>query len=81
MPEIFKCDRGADFEARDNHGRWRPLHIAAFYGRISIVKELIEDRNAEINARINGGSTALSIARIHNNSDVAAYLVSHGGIR
>ena len=44
------CDHVADIEARDEDGM-RPLHLAATYGHISIVKELIEVRNAEINAR------------------------------
>ena len=73
------CDRGADVEARDNIGS-RPLHDAAYFGHISVVKELIEERNAEINARIDGGRTALTLARIRNKPDVAAYLVAHGGI-
>ncbi len=73
------CDRGADVEARDNGGR-RPLHYAAFHGHISVVKELIEERNAEINARINGGWTALVWARQLNKPDIASFLVSHGGI-
>ena len=71
------CDRGADVEARCHDGS-RPLHRAAMNGHISVVKELIEVRNAEINA---GWSTALMIARHYNKPDIAAYLVSHGGIR
>ena len=73
------CDRGADVEARNING-WRPLHYAAMNGHISVVKELIEERNAEINARIDGGRTAQWIARARNKPDVAAYLVSRGGI-
>ena len=73
------CDHGTDIEARDNSG-WRPLHSAAYSGLISVVKELIEERNAEINARNEDGRTALGLARQQNNEDVAAYLVSHGGI-
>ncbi len=73
------CDRGADVESRDNR-RWRPLHEAAMNGRISVLKELIEVRNAEINARIDNGRTALSLARQLNKPDVAAYLVSQGGV-
>ncbi len=73
------CDIGADIEARDNHG-WRPLHNAAYNGHISVMKELIEERNAEINARDDNGSTALRWTRGNNKPDVAAYLVSHGGI-
>jgi ankyrin repeat protein len=41
------CDCGADIEARDNTG-WRPLHCAAMNGHISVVEELIGERNAEI---------------------------------
>jgi ankyrin repeat protein len=44
------------------------------------VKELIKERNADINARDNDGRTALTLARLINKPDVAAYLVSHGGI-
>jgi len=73
------CDRGADVEARCNRG-WRPLHWAAYFGHMSVVKELIEERNAEINARDGNGRTALRVARDEDQPDVAAYLVSHGGI-
>ena len=73
------CDHGADVEARTNGG-WRPLHRASWNGHISVVKELIEERNAEINARMNGGITALSLARQSNKAVIAFYLVSHGGI-
>jgi ankyrin repeat protein len=44
------------------------------------VKELIEVRNAEINARKNNGRTALREARNSDEADTAAYLVSHGAI-
>jgi ankyrin repeat protein len=78
------CDRGADVEARtyDNIFRpgSRPLHYAARSGHISVVKELIEERNAEINARDSNGRTALGFARQRNKPDIAAYLISHGGI-
>jgi len=73
------CDHGADIEACDDSG-WRPLHYAAFYGHISVVKELIEVRHADINARTNDGRKALQFAWIKGNDDIAAYLVSHGGV-
>ena len=44
------------------------------------MKELIEVRNAEINARTNRGRTALRVANRYDKPDIAAYLVSHGGI-
>jgi len=71
------CDRGADVEARDND-RWRPLHIAAINGHNSVVKELIEERNAEINARNNYGETALRYAIKYNKHDVSDSLFSRG---
>ncbi len=73
------CDRGADVEARDDTGE-KPLYAAAWDGHISVVKELIEERNAEINARTGDGRTALWVANNYNKPDVAAYLVAHGGI-
>ena len=79
------CDRGADVEARGLFER-RPLHCAAMCGHISVVKELIEERNAEINARDDLGRTALRVAGdginadVRRNPDIAAYLISHGGI-
>ncbi len=73
------CDHGADIEVRSDYG-WILLHNAAYNGHISVVKELIEERNAEINARDDNGRTALSLARQQNNDEIAAYLVSHGGI-
>jgi ankyrin repeat protein len=73
------CDRGADIEARDKDG-FMPLHDAAYHGNISIVKELIEVRNADINARSNDEETVLTVARNRGHTDVAAYLVYHGGV-
>ena len=67
------CDHGADVDARNHQDGSRPLHYAARKGRISIVKELIEEKNAEINARDDDGETALSEARL---SEEADYLVS-----
>ena len=68
-----------DVEARGNNG-FRPLHEAACNGYISVVKELIEERNAEINARDDFGETALTVANELNRTDISAYLVSRGSI-
>ena len=73
------CDHGTDVKLKNTAG-WRPLHYAAIWGRISVVKELIEERNAEINARDNEGMTALRCARDGDKHDVAAYLVLRGGV-
>jgi len=45
------------------------------------VKELIEVRDADINARDNNGITALRYVRSNQNFDIVAYLVSPGGIK
>jgi ankyrin repeat protein len=74
----FLCDRGEDVEVQHDGGG-RPLHCAATRGQISVVKELIEERNAEINARDDSGHTALWWAR-YGGDEVAAYIVSRGGI-
>jgi hypothetical protein len=71
------CDHGADIEASDNDG-CTPLHFATLNGNISVVKELIEVRNADINARNVNGRTALRWAREEGKDDIAAFLVSHG---
>jgi hypothetical protein len=73
------CDRGADIEAHDDDG-CRSLHYSAYYGHISVVKELLEVRNAEINARTITGRTALKIAVEKQKKDIANYLALHGGI-
>ena len=44
------------------------------------MKELIEVRNADINARDNSGITALSYVRKNEKADIVAYFISHGGI-
>ena len=73
------CDRGADVEACDDIG-WRPLHNAAREGHLSVVKELIEERNADINARDNNGRTARRWARDEEKLNVASFLAEHGGL-
>ena len=73
------CDHGADVEARNEIG-WTPLHYAAMGGYTAIVKELIEVRNADINARDVSYWTPRWWARNNFNANVAAYLAAHGGI-
>ncbi len=73
------CDHGADVEAHDIGGL-RPLHCAAYNGHITVLKELIEERNADINARDDDGMTALRWDIRRNNPIITSYLISHGGI-
>ena len=77
------CDRGADVEARlfGCYPGSRPLHLAAADGRISVMKDLIEVRNADINAKDDCGWTVLTTAINRRKADIVAYLISKGGIR
>ena len=58
------------------------VNHAAICGHISVVKELMEERNADINARLNDERTTLTFARYkrYRIRHIAAYLVAHGGI-
>jgi ankyrin repeat protein len=73
------CDCGADVEATDEELN-RALHVAAESGHISVVRELIEVRNAAVNARDVDGLSALTRALNRQKVDVADYLILHGGI-
>jgi ankyrin repeat protein len=50
------------------------LPYVANYGHISIVEELIVDRDAEVNARDDEGKTALGRARYKSYDDIVSYL-------
>ena len=56
------------------------MPYVANYGHISIVEELIVDRDAEINARDDEGRTALRWASAEEKFHVAAFLSEHGGL-
>jgi ankyrin repeat protein len=73
------CDRGADVQARDDSGS-TPLHFAARCYHISVVEELVVERNVDINARNKYGSTAYWDAWASEDCDdaVTNFLVSHG---
>ena len=79
---LLLCDHGADVEARTTLARIGsgPLHLAALNGHISVAKELIEVRNADINARNDNGWTPSRVARSNGKADIVAYLISKGGI-
>lgn len=58
--------QGADVNCRNTSG-WTPIHIAVDLGRYDILALLIK-KNAYINSTTPGGDTALSIAKIINES-------------
>jgi hypothetical protein len=71
-------ENGANLEAQDNYGM-RALHWAARYGDLPFIQELISRYHVDINARLNDGRTALTVAR-HGNPKIIAFLESNGGI-
>jgi hypothetical protein len=75
-------ENGADLEAQSNGG-WRALHYAARYGDLPFIQELISRYHVDINARVNDGRTALTLARQgdpHPHRTVITFLQSNGGI-
>jgi hypothetical protein len=69
------CDHGANIEAF-GRGGWRPLHVAACHDHISVVKELVEKRNADINALNDNWCTPLRVARENGKIFIESYLES-----
>ena len=60
---------------------WSPLHFAAYHGQNSVIKLLVVEFGAYINAKQNVGSwtgTPLHAAIKGNHADAASLLLSHG---
>jgi len=67
------CNKGVN-NARDVWG-YTPLHMLHIYS-VAVVKRLLEN-HANVNSASNEGLTALHIAAIHNNVDVAELLLEN----
>jgi hypothetical protein len=72
-------ENGADLEAQDNDG-WRALHFAACCGRLPFIQELISRYHVDINARVNDGRTASTVAQHQNHQAIIPFLEANGGI-
>ena len=72
-------ENGADLEAQSSNGG-RALHSAAYHGHLPFIQELISRYHVDINARTNDGDTALTLARVYNQTETAAFLEISGGI-
>ena len=66
-------DQGADIEAREGESGSTPLHVAAGWGRVSVVKLLL-DRGALKSVRNKAGKSPLEVAVESGHGDVAALL-------
>ena len=71
-------NNGANIEASANDS-FRPLHSAASYGHLEIVKALIA-KGADINALTNDGASALGWARRRNHPAIVTFLQSRGAV-
>lgn len=70
-------EHGADPNLAWEEAGDAPLHIAAQRWDVAMV-ELLVGHGAEIERRRADGRTACTIAALHGNADVAAWLLSHG---
>jgi len=57
-----------------------PAHVAAIYGQLDALR-LLQSSGADLNCRRPDGATPLDFAEDAGQGDVAAWLLSHGGVR
>jgi len=70
-------ERGHYIDLKNEIGK-TPLHIAAFFGHIDIVRFLVEN-GADINKEIeSSGQTALYMAVLQNHYQIIRYLIKNG---
>jgi len=67
---------GANVEAKNNFGN-TPLSIASGYGQFEIVKYLIEEHNANVEAKnsVGFGATPLIYASLNGHLEIVKYLI------
>jgi len=63
-----------DDESRSETG---PLHVAVREGHMDIVKLLVEKHEADVNAADDCGFSALHLACLHGQAELASYLLDH----
>ncbi len=68
-------DHGADPNSRDNDAQWRPLHWAAYFGKLEIAHLLIE-RGANVHVKDKHGRIAYQIALERGEAEIAQLLLS-----
>ncbi|HEY6438199.1 MAG TPA: ankyrin repeat domain-containing protein, partial [Ignavibacteriaceae bacterium] len=68
VTKVF-LEKGADVKVANNHG-YTPLHRAARYGHLDVVKYLVEQKGADVNAVNKYGYTPLHRAARYGHLDV-----------
>ena len=57
-----------------------PLHVAVASGNLSTTLTLLK-AGADVNARVDSGSTAFSVAEVKNHTEIANLILEYGGER
>ena len=70
-------ERGAEIDARDEDSGATPLYNAASWGKLDVVKLLI-DKGADVTARNKAGKTPLAAAEENGFKEVASALRARG---
>ena len=72
-------DHGADPNLAWGQDNEAPLHVAARRWHVAMVARLVE-RGADVLRRRADGSTPHTLAALHGNPEIAAWLVAHGAV-
>ena len=75
LEKVIECvEKDVDVETHISNGL-RAIHLASYYGRLEIVKHLVEVCRADVDATSNDGWTALHLASQRGHLNVVQYLV------
>ena len=69
----FLLEKGNSPSSKDNLGR-TPLSLAAYYGKLAVVKYLVEEQQCDVNTRDNKGLTPLHEAVIGGDIEKVKYI-------
>jgi hypothetical protein len=76
---FWLLDHGADANLAWGDAGEAPLHVAARRWNVPMVERLVE-RGADVSRRRADGSTPHTVAELHGNPEIAAWLLAHGAV-
>jgi ankyrin repeat protein len=76
---FWLLDHGADPNLASGHEDEAPLHVAARRWTVPMVERLV-DHGADVSRRRADGATPHTLAALHGNTDIAAWLLAHGAV-